>query len=62
MMLIVMGFNMAWQPFFLKIGGAKEYEPLYARINTYVFALLGFIWVVLLVWVNEIVRVQFGTI
>ena len=21
MMLIVMGFNMAWQPFFLKIGG-----------------------------------------
>ena len=62
MMLIVMGFNMAWQPFFLKIGGAKEYEPLYARINTYVFAFLGFIWVVLLVWVNEIVRVQFGTI
>ena len=29
MMLIVMGFNMAWQPFFLIMGGGYEYKPLY---------------------------------
>jgi len=62
MMLIVMGFNMAWQPFFLKIGENDKYKPLYARINTYVFALLGFIWVILLLWVDNIVRMKFGSI
>ena len=62
MMLIVMGFNMAWQPFFLKIGGDDKYKPLYARINSYVFALLGFIWVILLLWVDNIVRMKFGSI
>lgn len=62
MMLIVMGFNMAWQPFFLKIGGSNQYKPLYARINSYVFALLGFIWIILLIWVDDIIRVEFGNI
>ena len=62
MMLIVMGFNMAWQPFFLKIGEDDKYKPLYARINSYVFALLGFIWVILLLWVDNIVRMKFGSI
>ena len=62
MMLIVMGFNMAWQPFFLKIGGSNQYKPLYARINSYVFALLGFIWIILLIWVDDIIRVKFGNI
>ena len=37
MMLIVMGFNMAWQPFYLKMGKQDENKPLYSRINTYVF-------------------------
>ena len=62
MMLIVMGFNMAWQPFFLKIGDGKEHKPLYARINSYVFALLGFIWIILLIWVDDIVSIQLGSI
>ena len=62
MMLIVMGFNMAWQPFFLKIGGDDKNKPLYARINSYVFALLGFLWVILFLWVDNIVRMEFGSI
>ncbi|MFL3028472.1 MAG: lipopolysaccharide biosynthesis protein [Candidatus Neomarinimicrobiota bacterium] len=62
MMLIVMGFNMAWQPFFLKIGGDDKSKPLYARINSYVFALLGFIWVILLLWIDNIIRLEFGSI
>ena len=47
MMLIVMGFNMAWQPFYLKTGKQDENKPLYSRINTYVFTFLGFIWIIL---------------
>ena len=62
MMLIVMGFNMGWQPFFLKIGGTNEQKPLFARITTYVLAILGFIWIILLVWVDDIVRIQLGSI
>ena len=62
MMLIVMGFNMGWQPFFLKVGGTNEQKPLFARITTYVLAILGFIWIILLVWVDDIVRIQLGSI
>jgi len=62
MMLIVMGFNMGWQPFFLKVGGTTEQKPLFARITTYVLAILGFIWIILLVWVDDIVRIQLGSI
>ena len=62
MMLIVVGFNMGWQPFFLKVGGTNEQKPLFARITTYVLAILGFIWIILLVWVDDIVRIQLGNI
>jgi O-antigen/teichoic acid export membrane protein len=62
MMLIVMGFNMGWQPFFLKSGSTTEQKPLFSRITTYVLAILGFIWIILLVWVDDIVRIQLGNI
>ena len=62
MMLIVMGFNMAWQPFFLKAGSTTEKKPLFSRITTYVLAILGFVWILLLVWVDDIVRIQLGNI
>ena len=62
MMLIVMGFNMAWQPFYLKTGKQDENKPLYSRINTYVFTFLGFIWIILNLWVYDLVRIEFGGI
>ena len=62
MMLIVMGFNMAWQPFYLKMGKQDENKPLYSRINTYVFTFLGFIWIILNLWVYDLVRIEFGGI
>ena len=62
MMLIVMGFNMAWQPFYLKTGKQDENKPLYSRINTYVFTFLGFIWIILNLWVHDLVRIEFGGI
>ena len=60
MMLVVMGFNMGWQPFFLKQG--KDQKIVFARISTYVLAILGFLWILLHLWVDDIVRLQFGGI
>ncbi len=62
MMLIVMGFNMAWQPFYLKTGKQDENKPLYSRINTYAITFLGFIWIILNLWVYDLVRIEFGGI
>ncbi len=60
MMLVVMGFNMGWQPFFLKQD--KDQKIVFARISTYVLAILGFLWILLHLWVDDIVRLQLGGI
>lgn len=62
MFLVVMGFNMGWQPFFLKEERQQGKEKLFARIGTYVFAVLGLLWVLLLLWVEDIVRLRIGSI
>jgi O-antigen/teichoic acid export membrane protein len=59
-MLAVMGFNMGWQPFFLKAG--SDQKTVFARITTYVLAILGFLWLLLYIWVDDIVRFQIGGI
>ncbi|MFH1852950.1 MAG: oligosaccharide flippase family protein [Candidatus Neomarinimicrobiota bacterium] len=60
MLLAVMGFNMAWQPFFLREGAGDEKKVLYARIASYVVALLALLWVLLLLWVDRLVRLPIG--
>jgi len=60
MLLVVMGFNMAWQPFFLREGSSAEKKQLYSRIAPYVLAILGFVWVFLLLWVDRLVRLPIG--
>ncbi len=60
MMLAVMGFNMAWQPFFLREGGGKDKKVMYARVASYVLAILGLVWVLLLIWVGRLVRFPVG--
>ena len=60
MMLAVMGFNMGWQPFFLKAGA--DQKIVFARITTYVLAILGFLWLLLYIWVDDIVRINIGGI
>lgn len=62
MFLVVMAFNMSWQPFFLGEENNKDKGLLFARIATYVFVILGFLWVLLLVWTNDIVRLRIGSI
>lgn len=60
MLLAVMGFNMAWQPFFLREGDSAEKRKLYTRVASYVLALLGFVWVFLFLWADRIVRFPVG--
>ena len=57
-LLIVMGFNMAWQPYFLK--KEKEERKYIADVTTLVFAVLGFFWIVLLLWSDTMVKMKFG--
>lgn len=60
MLLVVMGFNMAWQPFFLRQGGSEDQKQLYRRIASLVLAVLGFVWVFLLLWTSRLVRLPIG--
>ncbi len=59
MMLVVMGFNMAWQPYFLK---KKKHEREYvANVTTYVLSVLGFLWILILIWTETLVKLKFGS-
>ncbi len=62
MLLAVMGFNMGWQPFFLKEGDGESQRSLYVRITTYVLTLLAFLWVLMVVWVPDLIRLKVGSI
>ena len=58
-MLVVTGFNMAWQPYFLK--KEKSEIEYITKITTLIAAILGFLWIFLIVWVEDIVRFQIGS-
>jgi O-antigen/teichoic acid export membrane protein len=62
MLLIVMGFNMSWHPFFLKQEDTEETRRLFARIASYLLAVLGFIWVLMCLWVPRLVRLELGPV
>lgn len=58
MLLIVNGFNMGWQPYFLE----KNFDSrtkIYPRINSIVLAILGFIWILLLFWADDLIKTSF---
>jgi len=58
MLLIVNGFNMGWQPYFLE----KNFDSrskIYPRINSIVLAILGFIWILLLFWTDDLIKTSF---
>ena len=58
MLLVVNGFNMGWQPYFLE----KNFDSrnkIYPRINSIVLAILGFIWIFLLFWADDLIKTSF---
>jgi len=58
MMLVIMGFNMAWQPYFLK--KEKKEREYIANVTTYVLSVLGFLWILILIWTDTLVKLPFG--
>ena len=61
MLLVVSGFNMGWHPFFLKQGEGPATRQLFARVTSYLLAALGFIWVLMTIWVPRLVRLDLGS-
>jgi O-antigen/teichoic acid export membrane protein len=61
MLLVVSGFNMGWHPFFLKQEESPETRRLFARVASYLLAALGFIWILMTIWVPRLVRMDLGS-
>ena len=59
-LLLVMGFNMAWTPFFLKKGNDKDAPILFSQITTYFLGIYGLVAIILSLYIGEIVRFDFG--
>jgi len=61
-LLMVMGFNMGWTPYFLKMGKEKDAKILFAQISKYFLGMMGFFIALIAIWIDSIVRFKFGGI
>lgn len=59
-LLIVMGFNMGWTPYFLKMGKEKNAKELFAQITKYFSGIMGFFIVLIALWIESIIRFNIG--
>ena len=60
MLLVVMGFNMAWQPFFLqKFSSVSERNQSINNISSYFYLLMIFIWMNLIFWIPLFMNLEF---
>lgn len=59
-LLIVMGFNMGWSPYFLKQRNNPDALSLFARITKYFMGVQGFITLILVLWIDDLVRFNFA--
>ena len=60
MMLSVTAFNFGWQPFFLENGKKDNQGELFGRVSTLALAVFGYIWLLLVIWVDELLRINIG--
>ena len=59
-LIVVMGFNMGWTPYFLKRGKKTDAKNDFSRITTFFLGILGFVIVAVSLWVPEIMRFPIG--
>ena len=59
-LLIVMGFNMGWTPYFLKIGKEDNAKEQFSRVSKYFLGIMGFFIVFIALWIDNIVRFSIG--
>ena len=55
---VVMGFNMGWTPYFLKRGKEEGAKTEFAKVATLFLGVMGYISVLVSVWVPEIMRLS----
>tara|TARA_Y100000590_G_scaffold49399_1_gene52267 strand:- start:3751 stop:5169 length:1419 start_codon:yes stop_codon:yes gene_type:complete len=60
-LIVVMGFNMGWTPYFLKRGKKSGARKDFAQAATIFLGLLGFVIVAVSLWVPEIMRFPIGS-
>ena len=60
-LIVVMGFNMGWTPYFLKRGTQPSARKEFAQIASIFLGLLGFVVVVVSLWIPEIIRISIGS-
>jgi O-antigen/teichoic acid export membrane protein len=59
-LIVVMGFNMGWTPYFLKRGKEDGAREDFSQAATFFLGLLGFVTVAVSLWVPEIMRFPIG--
>ena len=62
MLILVVGFAHGWQPFLLRRGKGEDARPVFARIATYLMAVMGSLLLVAGAWVDGLVRLPLGSI
>ena len=61
-LIVVMGFNMGWTPFFLKRINQDNAKVEFSYIASFFIGFLGFVVLVISIWVPEIIRFNFNSI
>jgi O-antigen/teichoic acid export membrane protein len=59
-LLLVMGFNMGWTPYFLKKGKDYDAPQTFARVSTYFLGLVGCFIVLISLWIDQLVQFRIG--
>jgi len=59
-LLVVMGFNMGWTPYFLKKGKAADAPQTFAKITTYFLGFAGYLIVLISLWIDTVVQIKLG--
>jgi len=57
-LLLVMGFNMGWTPYFLKKGKDADAPQTYSKVTTYFLGLVGYLIVLISIWIDNIVQIN----
>ena len=60
-LIVVMGFNMGWTPYFLKRGTEDGARENFSQAATLFLGLLGFVTVAVSLWIPEIMRLSIGS-
>tara|TARA_B100001013_G_scaffold343202_1_gene270456 strand:+ start:592 stop:2010 length:1419 start_codon:yes stop_codon:yes gene_type:complete len=60
-LIVVMGFNMGWTPYFLKRIKEKDAEIEFSYVTSLFLGGLGFVVIIVSLWVPEIMRLNIGS-